>query len=124
MTTCAKQSSIRFRFRVGVISLTILLFSGSINFALCHWRFGRTVQQEGYIAAADRNFAEGQKLLAEGSVISKRQAIEKFAEAARLWQALSDQQREAIALSFIGKVYDLLSEKHAALDFYNQTLAL
>src|SRR5205807_1820941 len=74
--------------------------------------------------AAEQVFAEGQQLMAEGTVASQRKAIEKFAEAATLWHAVSDKRREAIALSLIGKINDLLGEKPKALDYYNQTLAL
>ena len=37
---------------------------------------------------------------------------------------VGDRRREAIALSFVGKVYDLLGEKQQALDYYARTLAL
>jgi CHAT domain-containing protein/Tfp pilus assembly protein PilF len=81
-------------------------------------------QQNSTIAAAEQAFVQGQTLLGEGTAISQREAIERFTEAARLWHTLGDQRKEAIALSFIGKVYDLLGEKQNALDFYTQTLGL
>jgi len=80
--------------------------------------------QESEVVIAERNLIEGQQLLTEGSEDSKRRAVDKFAEAARIWHSLGNQRREAIALSFTGKVYDLLSEKEKALDFYTRTLSL
>ncbi|HJP91652.1 MAG TPA: CHAT domain-containing protein [Pyrinomonadaceae bacterium] len=87
-------------------------------------RFDSTIQQNSAITAAEQNFAEGQRLLTEATAPSQRQAIERFTEAARLWHAVGDQRKEAIALSFAGKVYDLLGEKLKALDLYTQTLSL
>jgi CHAT domain-containing protein/tetratricopeptide (TPR) repeat protein len=108
-----------------VASSAILLFSSSsINFAYPFSRIAGSGQQDSRIAAAQQIFAEGQQLLAEGTANSQRKAIEKFTTAARLWHAVDDKRHEGIALSFIGKVYDLLSEKQKALDFYNQTLVL
>ncbi len=83
-----------------------------------------TPQQDSGIAAAQQIFRDGQQLLAEGTAVSQRRAIEKFLEAATLWRAAGDKRREAIALSLVGKVYDLLGEKRQALDYYSQTLAL
>ena len=109
-----------------VLTLVAILFlsSPTINLAHSLARIGPTIRQDPNIAIAEKNFAEGQQLLAEGSVASKRKAIEKFTEAVRVWHVAGDRRREAIALSFIGKIYDLLSEKQKALDFYNQTLSL
>jgi CHAT domain-containing protein/Flp pilus assembly protein TadD len=109
-------------FCYGLIPLLILLFSSSIVISLSRSTF--KTQQDSNIRAADRNFSDGQQLLAEGTADSQRKAIEKFTEAARLWQIVGDKRKEAIALSFIGKVYDLLGEKQKALTYYTQTLAL
>ncbi|HEY2970946.1 MAG TPA: CHAT domain-containing protein [Pyrinomonadaceae bacterium] len=108
-----------------VASSAILLFSSSsINFAHPFSRIARSSQQDSRIAAAQQVFAEARQLFGEGTAVSKQQAIEKFAEAAKLWHAVGDKRGEAIALSFMGKVCDLLGEKEKALDYYTQTLAL
>src|SRR5438552_19020550 len=107
-----------------IVSFAVLLFSSAINSVFPHPLVEAPSQQESKISAAEQVFAEGQQLMAEGTVASQRKAIEKFAEAATLWHAVGDKRREAIALSLIGKIKDLLGEKPKALDYYNQTLAL
>ena len=102
----------------------LLILSSSINVAHPFFHTGRTLEQDSKITAAQQIFAEGQRLLAEGTAVSQRKAIEKFAETVLLWRGLGDKRREAITLSFIGKVYDLLGEKQKALDYYAQTLVL
>ncbi len=118
-------SRLRNTLYCAVASSAILLFSSSsINFAHPFSRIAGSSQQDSRIAAAQQVFAEAQQLFGEGTAVSKQQAIEKFSEAAALWRGVGDKRREAIALSFIGKVYDLLGEKEKALDYYTQTLAL
>ncbi len=116
---------LRNRRRCAVVSSAILLFGlSSISIAHPSSRTEGSSQQDSRIAAAQQIFAEGQQLFGEGTAVSKHQAIEKFSEAARLWHAVGDKRREAIALSFIGKIYDLLGQKEYALDYYTQTLVL
>jgi CHAT domain-containing protein/Flp pilus assembly protein TadD len=108
-----------------VISCAILVLAlPSITFAHARRRIDNALQQDAKLATAERDFAEGQQLLAAGNVVSKQKAIEKFTAAARQWHEAGDKRREAIALSFIGKIYDLLGEKERALDFYSQTLIM
>lgn len=105
----------------------LVVFLTLPSFTFAHTRLSTYIgfQQDSRIAtAAERDFAEGQQLLAEGSAVSKQKAIERFDEAARQWHDTGDKRRQAIALSFIGKTYDLLGEKEKALDFYSQTLVL
>ena len=73
---------------------------------------------------AQRAFKEGQRLLSEGTANSQLKAIEKFAQATSLWQAVGDHRMEAISLSYIGKVYDVLGEKQKALDYYERTISI
>lgn len=103
--------------------LAILLLSPAINLARPFPQTSGSSQQD-KTETAQVVFAEGQKLLVEGTAVSQRKAIEKFTEAATLWRAGGDKRRQAIALSFIGKIYDLLGEKQRALDYYTETLAL
>ncbi len=80
--------------------------------------------QDNSRSAAQGFVAEGLKLLAEGTAQSLRQSIEKFEESLPLWRAAGDQRAEAVALSNIGKAYDLLSETGRALDYYNRALTI
>ncbi len=128
MMRCSERfpgSRLRSRCRCAVVSSAILLFGlSSISIAHPSFRTEGSSQQDSRIAAAQQIFAEGQQLFGEGTAVSKQQAIEKFSEAAKLWHAVGDKRREAIALSFIGKIYDLLGQKEYALDYYTQTLVL
>src|SRR5574341_2588836 len=117
-------SRLRKMNHCGIAFFAILLFSPAINPVCPSSRISASSQQDSRIEAAQQVFAEGQQLLAEGTAASQRKAIAKFTEAAALWRAGSDKRREAIALSFVGKVHDLLGEKQQALDSYPQTLAL
>ncbi len=121
MTQNGKRSFI-MRLRVFLALLAIPLIASAAN--NCLSRNASRSQQNSNVVVAEQEFAEGQRLLTEGTALSQRNAIEKFTEAARLWRLIGDKRKEAIALSFIGKVYDLLSEKQKALDFYIQTLSL
>jgi CHAT domain-containing protein/Tfp pilus assembly protein PilF len=102
----------------------LLVSSSSFNLARPSSPIQEPSQQDIRIAAAQQIFSEGQQLLAEETAVSQRKAIEKFAEASALWRAVGDKRREAIALSFIGKVHDVLGDKEKALDYYTQTLSL
>ena len=128
MIRCTEQSSFSWlgnMRRFLVASFAIFLFSSlSINLAHSFSQTAALTQQDSRITSAQQVFTEGQQLLAEGSAASQRKAIERFAEAATLWHAVGDKRWEAIALSFIGKLHDLLGEKEKALDYYTQTLAL
>jgi len=128
MSQCSERLPgfrLRITLRCAVGSIAILLFGLSSNsIAKPSSRIEGSSQQDNRISAAEQTFAEGQQLFGAGTAVSKRQAIEKFSEAAKLWHAVGDKRREAIALSLIGKVYDLLGEKEKALAYYTQTLSL
>ena len=79
---------------------------------------------DGARVVAQKAFDEGQRLLAEGTASSQLRAIEKFEQATALWQGVSDLRMEAISLSYIGKVYDVLGEKQKALEYYDRTLSI
>jgi CHAT domain-containing protein/tetratricopeptide (TPR) repeat protein len=106
--------------RISLGPLAILLFSWSIGVSLPRIVF--EFQQDSN--AAEQAFTEGRQLLEEGTATSQRKSIERFAEAARLWHLVGDKRHEAVALSLVGKIYDLLGEKEKALDSYTQTLLL
>jgi CHAT domain-containing protein len=75
--------------------------------------------------AAERTYAEGQRLLYQETVESGRQAIEKYEQALLLWQALGDRFMEAQTLHTIGYAYYIaLDENKKALNYYFQALLL
>jgi len=74
--------------------------------------------------AAEKTFAEGQKLREQGTAESLRKAIEKYKEALPLWRAVGDRRGEANALHNIGLVYCWLGEPQKALDYSSQALRL
>ena len=108
----------------GIALLAIIVFVSWSNLANPVLLIASMTRQDSRIAVAEQAFADGQQLLAEGTDVSQRKAVDKFAEAAALWHTVGDRRKESIALSYIGKVYDLLGEKQKALDYYTQTLAL
>src|SRR6266545_3506177 len=128
MSGCSERlpgSRLRNTRCCAVVSSAILLFgSSSISIVRPFSRIAGPSQQDSRITAAQQIFAEGRQLFEDGTAVSKHQAIERFSEAAKLWHTVGDKRREAIALSFIGKIYDLLGQKETALDYYTQTLAL
>src|SRR5262245_49418329 len=73
---------------------------------------------------AERAFAEGMRLLEEGTAKALRQAPAKFEAALNLYRSLDDRSGEAASLDKIGGVYYLTSEAQKALDAYNQALQL
>ena len=80
--------------------------------------------QDSSRAAAKQLFDEGMQLFDEGTAESLQQAIEKWEEALPLWRVVRDKIWEAITLTGIGRVYDLLGEKQKALEYYHQSLPL
>nr|MBA3441556.1 tetratricopeptide repeat protein [Pyrinomonadaceae bacterium] len=82
-----------------------------------------TPQDRSYIAA-QRYFAVGQQLLAEGTVLSKHKALESFARALPLWESLGDRRAQAVTLSNIAKIYDSSGDKQNALGYHNQVLLI
>jgi tetratricopeptide (TPR) repeat protein len=82
-----------------------------------------TIQDKSRIAA-ERAFAEGDRLRTEWTVESSRKGIEKYEEASRHWQATGDKREGANTLRTIGEVYHLLTEPQKALEYYNRALRL
>jgi tetratricopeptide (TPR) repeat protein len=74
--------------------------------------------------AAERAFAEAERLADQKNVDAIRQAIAKYEEAARLYHTLGERGKEAVCLAGIGKVYSDLGEKQKALEYYTQALAI
>lgn len=74
--------------------------------------------------AARKAFDDGERLRAQGTAQSRRQAIEKYQEALPHWRAIEARAEEARTLNSIGSVYNSMGELQKALDYYNQALPL
>ena len=74
--------------------------------------------------AAQKSYAEGKLLYAQGDALSLHKAIEKFQESLPHWRAVGDHQSEAGTLNYIGGAYNSLRERQKALEFYTQSLLL
>jgi CHAT domain-containing protein/tetratricopeptide (TPR) repeat protein len=82
------------------------------------------VAKDGHRIAAEKTFAEGERLLKEWKAESTRQAINKFSDSASNWRAARDVSEAALALKRIGDTYQTLGEFENALAHYKQALAL
>jgi CHAT domain-containing protein/tetratricopeptide (TPR) repeat protein len=82
------------------------------------------VAQDKSRVAAERAFAEGERLRTQRAAEPLRKAIEKYEEALAHWQAAGEQAEQARTLHNIGFVYNRLGEIRKALDYYLQALPL
>ena len=73
---------------------------------------------------AERDFAEGERLLKQGTTESKSQSLARYEAALQLYISLDDRNSEASSLNKIGLAYNLTSEREKALDAFNQALRL
>jgi len=80
--------------------------------------------QDGPRIAAQRSFAQGEALRAQGTAEPLRTAIEKYKEALPLWRAAGDGAQEARTLNILGLVHNRLGQGREALNYYNQALQL
>ena len=67
---------------------------------------------------------EAEVLRSIGKAETKREAIEKFSEALKIWQNLGDGYEQAIAYYFLGYTHQTLSEFMKAAIFYNRALKI
>lgn len=74
--------------------------------------------------AAERAQAEGARLKAQKSQKGLLGAIEKYAEAHRLWQAIGDQVGAAVSLQEIGGAYKELGDAAKALSYYEEAVSI
>jgi CHAT domain-containing protein/Flp pilus assembly protein TadD len=80
--------------------------------------------QEQSRAAAQRAFAEGEQLRAQGTAESLRKSIEKYQAALTHWRAAGAPREEAATLHNLGVVTYSLGEMRQALDHLSQALSL
>ena len=74
--------------------------------------------------SAEKAYAEGERLRAERTSASRRKAIKYYEEALQLMRSVSDRQGEALTLTNIGTIYNLLGEPQKALEYLNQALPI
>lgn len=81
-------------------------------------------EQDRNLIAAERAFAEAEKLRAEWDAKSLLRSVNKYKEACAYWHSINDRKKEADALKNIGEVYSILSQNQKALDCFNEALPL
>lgn len=74
--------------------------------------------------AAERSYFVAAQLQGERTAESRRKAIERYGEALRLLRESGDQRGEAMTLTNMGMVYNLLDEPQKALDHLNQAITV
>jgi CHAT domain-containing protein len=74
--------------------------------------------------AAERSYFAGAQLQGERTSESRRKAIERYGEALRLMREAGDRRGEAMTLTNMGIVYNLLSEPQKALVHLDQAVAV
>jgi CHAT domain-containing protein/tetratricopeptide (TPR) repeat protein len=74
--------------------------------------------------AGQQTFYQAETLFAENKPESRRQAADKYVEAAGHWRAADDKAAEALALYNAGDTFNRLRDFPAALNWLNQALAV
>jgi len=74
--------------------------------------------------AAEKAYAEGERLRAEWTAESSRRAVDAYRSAATLWGQAGDRREEAVALSSVASTLQHLNELHESLKYYESSLAL
>ena len=74
--------------------------------------------------SAERSYFAGAQLQGERTGESRRKAIERYGEALRLMREAGDRRGEAMTLTNMGTIYNLLSEQQKALEHLNQALTV
>src|SRR5262249_44809191 len=73
--------------------------------------------------AAERDFAEGERLVSECGKDFGRNALAKYEAALERWNAAGDLRESARTLGAIGEVYGLMGKPENALRFHERALA-
>jgi tetratricopeptide (TPR) repeat protein len=85
---------------------------------------GQVTTQDGHRVQAEKSYAEGLALAAQGTAQSLRGALGKFSAALDNWRAAAEQHQEAATLNYLGKVHFSLGENQNALDYFSQALPI
>ena len=73
---------------------------------------------------ADRLYQEGFELFQSGTLEGYQGALGKWQQALKLYQQLDSKLEQALVLTSLGRIYDLLGEKQKALDYFQQALPI
>ncbi len=73
---------------------------------------------------ANRLLQEGLKLFQSGTLEGYQGALGKWQQALKLYQQLDSKLEQALVLTGLGRIYDLLGEKQKALDYHQQALPI
>jgi CHAT domain-containing protein/Tfp pilus assembly protein PilF len=109
-------------YRVEVRSLATDAAPGGYEIRLEERR--AAVPSDEKLLRAQKSYAEGLRLMSQGTAEASRRALEKFEQSLRLWQAAGEREREAAVLDILGLINDNLGEKREALACYNRALPL
>ena len=104
-----------------------LLYRGLLlllTFSLLDGTLTAQSEQETKQADADRLLNEAVQIYKEGSKNSLEKALQKLQRARPVFQSADDAWREAVTLSYIGRIFDELGKKQQALNHYRQALLL
>jgi CHAT domain-containing protein/Tfp pilus assembly protein PilF len=71
---------------------------------------------------AERIFIQGERLRAQGSAESSRQAIQKYEESLPLWKEVGEASQAGAALNNIALIYSGLGENQKAIEYYLQAI--
>lgn len=74
--------------------------------------------------AAERVFADGERLRAEWNEQSSHRAIEKYEQALALFRLINEKLEQANTVKAIGDVWRSLNESHRALKYYGAALSI
>jgi tetratricopeptide (TPR) repeat protein len=114
-----------------VILAVVVMFLGSPAGTLKAVTVSFIAERDQTRLAAERAFAEAERLADQKNVDAIRQAIAKYAEAARLYHTLGERGKVAecvlkvgVLYLLLGNVYSDLGEKQKALEYYTQALAI
>ena len=109
-------------YRLEVSSLKKEAKAGQYEVKLAELR--APTQQDEDRVAAQKAFAEGERLSGQGTKASREAAIKKYEEALSIHRAAVDRVAEATTLQRLGNLYNDLGELRKALDYYNQALPM
>jgi CHAT domain-containing protein/tetratricopeptide (TPR) repeat protein len=109
-------------YRIEVCSLEKEPSSGFYELSIRELRPFAT--QDNSRLAAEKLFAEGEFLTAQGNQSQLRQAIDKYKEALNLWNSIGDKNKEANTLRTMGETYFLLREFPETKKLFDSALQL
>ncbi len=74
--------------------------------------------------AAERAYAEAERLRAQQTADSLRQAVAKYEEASRLYHAVGEREKEVVCLVWVGVLSSQLGDVRKGLEYFSQALPI